>query len=81
MMIHIEVSLPEASVTTLDSLVASGVVPNRETVIERGVRREIRRVQAERDAQLLLETGDHDELVSFIRQAHEAFAEFDLDLH
>jgi len=80
MTIQIQVSLPDATVTTLDSLVASGVVPDRETVIERGARREIRRVQAERDTQLLLQMGDHDELASFIRQAHEALAKFDLDL-
>jgi len=80
MMIQIQVSLPDATVTTLDSLVASGVVPDRETVIERGAWREIRRVQAERDTQLLLQMGDHDELASFIRQAHEALAKFDLDL-
>jgi Arc/MetJ-type ribon-helix-helix transcriptional regulator len=74
---QIAVRLPDELVTALDSLVAGGSAPSRASVIERALRRELRRYQAEHDARIFRESGDYDELAEAIRTAHEGFPKLD----
>lgn len=55
---QIAVRLPDDIVRQLDDLVAEGSAPSRASIIERALRRELRRFLAERDIRILEEGGD-----------------------
>lgn len=77
MSIQIAVRLPDDLVAALDTIVAESDESGRASVIERALRREIRRYQAEQDALILREKGDYDELAEFIARAHASFPAID----
>lgn len=69
--------LPDDLVAALDSMVAGSDASGRASVIERALRREIRRYQAEQDAGILRDKGDYDELSAFMTQAYTSFPSMD----
>lgn len=68
---QIAVRLPDDMVAFLDQAVAEGTAPSRAAVVAGAVEREMRRLAAERDAEILREGGaageldDLDELVAW----------------
>ena len=77
MSIQIAVRLPDDLVDALDTMVVESEESGRASVIERALRRELRRYQAEQDANILREKGDYDELAAFITRAQHSFPELD----
>jgi metal-responsive CopG/Arc/MetJ family transcriptional regulator len=77
MSIQIAVRLPDDLVDALDTMVVESDESGRTSVIERALRRELRRYQAEQDAHILREKGDYDELAAFITRAQQSFPELD----
>jgi hypothetical protein len=77
MSIQIAVRLPDDLVDALDTMVVESEESGRASVIERALRRELRRYQAEQDANILREKGDYDELAAFITRAQQSFPELD----
>lgn len=59
---QIAVRLPEEMVEFLDGLVAEGRAPSRAAVVSSAVEREMRRIMAERDAEILRREGAADDL-------------------
>ncbi|MBM3686380.1 MAG: ribbon-helix-helix protein, CopG family [Actinobacteria bacterium] len=55
---QIAVRLPDDIVLQLDALVADGSAPSRASIVERALRRELRRFLAERDLRILDDSGD-----------------------
>ena len=65
---QITVRLPDEMVAFLDRAVATGKAPSRAAIVASAVEREMRRLAAEQDAQILLAQGaadDLDELVAW----------------
>jgi Arc/MetJ-type ribon-helix-helix transcriptional regulator len=60
--IQIAVRLPDEMVAFLDRAVADGTAPSRAALVASAVEREMRRLLAERDAQVLREHGSADDL-------------------
>ena len=60
--IQIAVRLPDQMVAFLDSSVASGKAPSRAALVASALEREMRRLAAEQDAQILRTHGPADEL-------------------
>ena len=77
MSIQIAVRLPDDLVDALDSMVTDSEASGRASVIERALRREIRRYRAEQDAMILRDKGDYDELSDFMTQAYTSFPSMD----
>jgi metal-responsive CopG/Arc/MetJ family transcriptional regulator len=75
--IQIAVRLPDDLVDALDTMVVESDESGRASVIERALRRELRRYQAEQDAMILRDKGDYDELAAFITRAQQSFPELD----
>jgi Arc/MetJ-type ribon-helix-helix transcriptional regulator len=59
---QIAVRLPDEMVSFLDRSVAEGVAPSRAALVASAVEREMRRLAAEQDAQILAAQGTADEL-------------------
>lgn len=59
---QIAVRLPDEMVAFLDRAVASGTAPSRAALVASAVEREMRRLAAEHDAQILREHGAADDL-------------------
>ncbi len=59
---QIAVRLPDRVVTELDALVADGRAESRTAIVTSAVERELRRLLAERDAEILRERGPQDDL-------------------
>ncbi len=59
---QIAVRLPDATVSELDALVASGAVPSRTALVTVAIQRELRRRAAENDAEILERHGAGDDL-------------------
>ncbi|MFJ4174471.1 hypothetical protein [Microbacterium sp. NPDC089696] len=59
---QIAVRLPDTTVSALDALVASGVVPSRTALVTIAIQRELRRRAAESDAEILERRGAEDDL-------------------
>ena len=59
---QIAVRLPDEMVAFLDRIVANGVAPSRAAVVASAVEREMRRLAAEHDAQILRDHGTADNL-------------------
>lgn len=59
---QIAVRLPDALVAFLDQSVAAGAASSRAALVARAVEREMRRLRAEQDAELLQQTGAADDL-------------------
>ena len=59
---QIAIRLPDDMVSELDSLVAAGEASSRASVIERALRRELRRHLAERDLRILEASSEDGEL-------------------
>jgi len=59
---QIAVRLPDDMVSFLDRSVAEGVAPSRAALVASAVEREMRRLAAEQDAQILAAQGTADEL-------------------
>lgn len=57
----------------LDELIAAGEAPSRASIVERALRRELRRFLAERDLRILQETGDDPELEAITEWAATEF--------
>jgi metal-responsive CopG/Arc/MetJ family transcriptional regulator len=70
---QIAVRLPDDLVVELDHLIASGAASSRASIVERALRRELRRYLAERDLQILQSTGDDEELADFTSWAASRF--------
>lgn len=66
MTVQIAVRLPDDMVKFLDGVVASGRAPSRAAVVASAVEREMRRVLAERDAEILQGEGADDDLDSLV---------------
>jgi len=62
MSVQIAVRLPEEMVEFLDGLVADGRAPSRAPVVSSAIEREMRRIMAERDAEILRREGAADDL-------------------
>lgn len=63
---QIAVRLPDTMVDFLDRAVAEGQAPSRAALVARALEREMRRLAAERDAELLREKGAADDLDSLV---------------
>ena len=74
---QIAVRLPDDLVTFLDRAVANGSAKSRAALITRALARERRRAAAERDVELLLQTGDDADLHAL--REHLAHQALDLD--
>ena len=74
---QIAVRLPDDLVDFMDELVVSGNAPNRATLVRRALRREQRRMIAERDVAILLREGSDPDLKAF--SEHAARTPLDLD--
>jgi Arc/MetJ-type ribon-helix-helix transcriptional regulator len=59
---QIAVRLPDEMVAFLDRTVATGKAPSRAALVASAVEREMRRLLAEQDAQILLAKGPSDDL-------------------
>ena len=59
---QIAVRLPDEMVAFLDRIVANGLAPSRAAVVASAVEREMRRLAAEHDAQILRGHGAADDL-------------------
>lgn len=66
MSIQIAVRLPDEMVSFLDEVVAAGMAPSRAAVVSSAVEREMRRLLAERDAQVLRDKGTEDDLDALV---------------
>jgi len=66
---QIAVRLPDDLVVFVDELVASGQIASRADLVRKALRREQRRVLAERDVEKLLRHGDDSELADFVSRA------------
>ncbi len=62
MSIQIAVRLPDEMVEFLDRVVASGRAPSRAAVVTSAIEREMRRLLAERDVEILEHDGAADDL-------------------
>jgi Arc/MetJ-type ribon-helix-helix transcriptional regulator len=63
---QIAVRLPDELVDYLDGLVASGAASSRADAVTRAVLRERRRERAERDAAILAEQGEDEDLMAMV---------------
>lgn len=63
---QIAVRLPDALVAFLDEAVASGAAPSRAAVVTSAVEREMRRMLARRDAEILAREGAADDLDALV---------------
>jgi Arc/MetJ-type ribon-helix-helix transcriptional regulator len=63
---QIAVRLPDAMVAFLDHSVATGKAPSRAALVASAVEREMRRLAAEQDAQILRSEGAADDLDDLI---------------
>lgn len=70
---QIAVRLPDDVVQELDSLVARGSAPSRASIIEQALRRELRRILAEQDLQILAQSGDDHAIADFTASALQRF--------
>ena len=70
---QIAVRLPDDVVQELDSLVARGSAPSRASIIEQALRRELRRILAEQDLQILAQSGDDQAIADFTASALRRF--------
>lgn len=70
---QIAVRLPDDVVQELDSLVARGSAPSRASIIEQALRRELRRILAEQDLQILAQSGDDQAIADFTASALQRF--------
>ena len=59
---QIAVRLPDEMVAFLDRIVANGLAPSRAAVVASAIEREMRRLAAEDDAQVLRDHGAADDL-------------------
>ncbi len=59
---QIAIRLPDEMVGFLDSVVASGRAPSRAAVVTSAIEREMRRLLAERDVEILESSGAADDL-------------------
>ena len=66
---QIAVRLPDDVVASVDLLVAEGAAPSRAAVVTRALRRELRRAAAERDADLLEQHGEDEDLAAMVAWA------------
>ncbi|MGO1593524.1 MAG: ribbon-helix-helix domain-containing protein [Ancrocorticia sp.] len=73
MSVQIAVRLPDHMVEALDAVVADGRAPSRAAVVTSAVERELRRMLAERDAEILHESGTGDDLDSVVQWTMEGF--------
>jgi Arc/MetJ-type ribon-helix-helix transcriptional regulator len=64
---QIAVRLPDQMVAFLDRAVATGKAPSRAAIIASAVEREMRRLAAEQDAQILLAQGAADDLDELVQ--------------
>lgn len=64
---QIAVRLPDEMVLFLDQAVASGQAPSRAALVASAVEREMRRLAAERDAQILRDQGAADDLDELVQ--------------
>ena len=71
---QIAVRLPDDVVQQLDALVASGEAASRTSIVERAIRRELRRFLAERDLRILQAAGDDPDLAAITDWATHNFA-------
>lgn len=62
MSVQIAVRLPDQMVAFLDAVVSEGRAPSRAAVVSSAIEREMRRLAAERDAQILRDRGSADDL-------------------
>lgn len=66
---QIAVRLPDEMVAFLDRTVATGKAPSRAALVASAVEREMRRLAAEHDAQILLTQGAADDLDELVEWA------------
>ncbi len=64
---QIAVRLPDEMVAFLDRIVASGEAPSRAALVATALEREMRRLAAEHDAQLLRSMGAADDLDDLVQ--------------
>lgn len=64
---QIAVRLPDEMVAFLDRTVESGLAPSRAAIVASAVEREMRRLLAEHDAELLRRHGPQDDLDDLVR--------------
>ena len=64
---QIAVRLPDEMVAFLDRVVATGKAPSRAAIVASAVEREMRRLAAEQDAQILLAQGAADDLDELVQ--------------
>jgi len=64
---QIAVRLPDEMVAFLDRAVATGKAPSRAAIVASAVEREMRRLAAEQDAQILLARGAADDLDELVQ--------------
>ena len=64
---QIAVRLPDEMVAFLDRAVATGKAPSRAAIVASAVEREMRRLAAEQDAQILLAQGAADDLDELVQ--------------
>ncbi len=69
---QIAVRLPDDLVHAVDALVAAGQVRSRASLVERALARELRRLQTERDIEILRRSSDGDDLDELVRAASRA---------
>ena len=74
---QIAVRLPEELVAFVDDLVLHGAATSRAEVVTRALHRERRRAIAERDAQLLLEHGEDEDLLALVAWTSRQPLDFD----
>lgn len=63
---QIAVRLPDPVVEFLDRAVADGLAPSRAALVTSALEREMRRVLAERDVELLRQSGEDDDLKGLV---------------
>lgn len=68
---QIAVRLPDALVAEIDRAIASGQAANRTSIVERALRRELRRLQAEADLRILQSSGDDEDLADMVAFASQ----------
>jgi Arc/MetJ-type ribon-helix-helix transcriptional regulator len=66
---QIAVRLPDSMVIELDRAVSTGRASSRTAVVQAALARELRRIAAEHDAEILRQTGPADDLDDLVRWA------------
>lgn len=77
MTVQVAVRLPDELVDALDALVDSGSAESRSSVIVTAIRRELRRLQDERDIAILSRDAGAGEFDAMHRHAHSTLADLD----